>query len=172
VSENGPAKRRDNRLFLQALRVMNLLSEKVYVSGLTSLWPEITRIPNIPQRAPQLSCLTSGSLCQKSGPCALLAASPGCRACRADSFSPLRLCGAAPFSPPSRLQAQRSPLPRPPWASSAGDCDAWPDPGCLAAEIFLSWPKPNTSVTSSALKLARLRFCADDKVHHLCRYAI
>jgi InsA C-terminal domain len=27
---------------------MNLLSEKVYFSGLTSLWPEITRIPNIP----------------------------------------------------------------------------------------------------------------------------
>jgi hypothetical protein len=33
---------------LQALRVLNLLSEKVYVSGLTALWPEITRIPNIP----------------------------------------------------------------------------------------------------------------------------
>jgi hypothetical protein len=27
---------------------MNLLSEKVYFSGLTSLWPEITRIPNLP----------------------------------------------------------------------------------------------------------------------------
>jgi hypothetical protein len=27
---------------------MNRLSEKVYVSGLTALWPEITRIPNLP----------------------------------------------------------------------------------------------------------------------------
>jgi hypothetical protein len=27
---------------------MNLLSEKVYVSGLTALWPKITRIPNLP----------------------------------------------------------------------------------------------------------------------------
>jgi hypothetical protein len=28
------------------LNIVNLSSEKVYVSGLVSLWPEITRIPN------------------------------------------------------------------------------------------------------------------------------
>jgi hypothetical protein len=28
---------------------MDLLSEKVYVSGLTSLWPEITCITNLPR---------------------------------------------------------------------------------------------------------------------------
>jgi hypothetical protein len=48
MSENGPAMRWYNRLFLQALCAMNLLSENVYVSGLTALWPKITRIPNIP----------------------------------------------------------------------------------------------------------------------------
>ena len=30
---------------------MNLPSEKVYFAGLTSIWPEITRIPNIPHLA-------------------------------------------------------------------------------------------------------------------------
>jgi hypothetical protein len=35
---------------------MNLLSEKVHFSGLRSLWPEITRILNIPHYA---SCLIS-----------------------------------------------------------------------------------------------------------------
>jgi hypothetical protein len=48
ASEKGPEKRWYNRLFLQEFRVTDLLSEKVYVSGLTSLWPEITRILNIP----------------------------------------------------------------------------------------------------------------------------
>ena len=48
VSEKGSPKWWYNGLFLQALRVMNLLPEKVYISGLTFLWPEITHIPNIP----------------------------------------------------------------------------------------------------------------------------
>jgi hypothetical protein len=39
--------------FLQVLRVMNLLSENVHVSGLTALWPKITRIPNLPQHPRQ-----------------------------------------------------------------------------------------------------------------------
>ena len=49
VSEKGSPKWWYNGLFLQALRVMNLLPEKVSGAGLTALWPEMTRIPNIPQ---------------------------------------------------------------------------------------------------------------------------
>jgi hypothetical protein len=52
MSDNGPAKRGGNSLFLQVLPVMKLLSEKVYISGLASLWLEITCIPNIPPHPP------------------------------------------------------------------------------------------------------------------------
>jgi hypothetical protein len=48
VSEKGSAKQSYTTLFLQELSIVSLPSEKVYFPGLTSLWPEITRIPNIP----------------------------------------------------------------------------------------------------------------------------
>jgi hypothetical protein len=48
-----------SRLFLQALSVMNLLSKKVYFAGLTSLWPEITRIPNLPHEDAQVLCIST-----------------------------------------------------------------------------------------------------------------
>jgi hypothetical protein len=51
VSEKGLAKPSYNTLFFQEFNIVNLPSEKVYFSGLTSLWPEITHIPNIPVAA-------------------------------------------------------------------------------------------------------------------------
>jgi hypothetical protein len=53
VSENGPAKQRDNRLFLQVLRGINRLSENVYFSGLTSCDRNLHVSRTYPKNSPQ-----------------------------------------------------------------------------------------------------------------------
>jgi Tn3 transposase DDE domain len=48
VSEKGSAKQSYNMLFFQELNIVNLPSEKVYLSGRLRLWPVFTCIPNLP----------------------------------------------------------------------------------------------------------------------------
>jgi hypothetical protein len=49
---------------------MNLLSEKVYVSGLTTLWPEMTRIPNLPHflRTPEAAAVSKAKGMEPAAP--------------------------------------------------------------------------------------------------------
>jgi hypothetical protein len=69
MSEKGLAKPSYNTLFFQEFNIVNLPSEKVYFSGLNSLWPEITRIPNIPLVGFGPTSALSGLAAANAGKC-------------------------------------------------------------------------------------------------------